>query len=128
MLLRLNGEIHFVMGNHDKYSEIIKMPKFKSVQDYLELRLTHYDETNTKIETLFCMMHYPIYSWNKNHHGSYHLHGHCHGNLHHGEQSGFYINRRVMDVGCMLNDYRPISYSEVIQQLSHIEIEKLTRE
>jgi len=128
MLLGLNGKIHFVMGNHDKYDEILKMPKFETVQDYLELRLTHYNDENIKVETLFCVMHYPIYSWNKKHHGSYMIHGHCHGNLHHGEEADFYTNRRVIDVGCMLHDYTPISYSEVIQKLSHIEIEKPTRE
>lgn len=128
LLLGLNGKIHFVMGNHDKYDEILKMPKFETVQDYLELRLTHYNDENIKVEKLFCMMHYPIYSWNKKHHGSYMLHGHCHGNLHHGEEADFYTNRRVIDVGCMLHDYAPISYSEVIQKLSHIEIEKPTRE
>jgi calcineurin-like phosphoesterase family protein len=55
-------------------------------------------------------------------------HGHCHGNLHHGEEADFYTNRRVIDVGCMLHDYKPISYTEVIQKLSHIKIEKLIRE
>lgn len=134
MLKRLNGTIHFVMGNHDKYEDIKKIPRFASVQDYLEVRITHNVDSDihigakVRVETLFCAMHYPIYSWNKKHHGSYHLHGHCHGNLHHGEEADFYTNRRVIDVGCMLHDYKPISYSEVIEKLSHIEVEKPTRE
>lgn len=126
MLLGLNGKIHFIMGNHDKYDEIIKMPKFESVQDYLELRLTHYDDTNTKVETLFCLMHYPLYSWNKKHHGSYMIHGHSHGNLYHGENADFYTKKRVIDVGCMLNDYRPISYNEVIEKLKDIDYKAFT--
>lgn len=134
MLKRLNGTIHFVMGNHDKYEDIKKIPRFASVQDYLEVRITHNVDSDihigakVRVETLFCAMHYPIYSWNKKHHGSYMVHGHCHGNLHHGEEADFYTNRRVIDVGCMLHDYKPISYSEVIQKLSHIEVEKPTRE
>jgi calcineurin-like phosphoesterase family protein len=128
MLDRLNGTMHFVLGNHDKYEEIKKMTRFKSVQDYLEVRINHFDgDSDKRIETLFCCMHYPIYSWNKAHHGSYMIHGHCHGNLHHGEDASFYHNRRVIDVGCMLHDYRPISYTEVMEKLRHVELPKLTR-
>jgi len=127
MLDRLNGTMHFVLGNHDKYDEIKKMSRFVSVQDYLEVRINHFDNSDSRVETLFCCMHYPIYSWNKAHHGSYHIHGHCHGNLHHGEDASFYNNRRVIDVGCMLHDYRPISYKEVMEKLSHVQLPKLTR-
>ena len=127
MLDRLNGTMHFVLGNHDKYDEIKKMSRFVSVQDYLEVRINHFDNSDSRVETLFCCMHYPIYSWNKAHHGSYHIHGHCHGNLHHGEDASFYNNRRVIDAGCMLHDYRPISYKEVMEKLSHVQLPKLTR-
>jgi calcineurin-like phosphoesterase family protein len=119
MLNRLNGTIHFVMGNHDKFDDIKKVTRFQSVQDYLEVRIKHVLDYN-EVETLFCCMHYPIYSWNKSHHGSYHVHGHCHGNLHHGEDANYYWNRRAIDVGCMLHDYKPISYTQVIEKLSHV--------
>lgn len=122
MLQRLNGKIHFILGNHDKFEEVRKMTRFETVQDYLEVRVK--DE---KAEILFCTMHYPIYSWNKKHHGSYMVHGHCHGNLHHGEEASFYEGRRVIDVGCMLHDYKPVSYTEIIDKLSHITLEPLTR-
>jgi calcineurin-like phosphoesterase family protein len=118
---RLNGTIHYVLGNHDKYDEIKKMTRFQTVSDYLEVKISD------PVETLFCCMHYPIYSWNKSHHGSYHVHGHCHGGLHHGETGSYYDNRRTIDVGCMLYDYKPISYSQVIDKLSHVVLPKLTR-
>jgi calcineurin-like phosphoesterase family protein len=127
----LNGHIHYVMGNHDKLEDIKKLPKFETIQDYLEVRITHMGEdpnnagTLKRIETLFCCMHYPIYSWNKKHHGSYMVHGHCHGNLHHGEEASFYDGRRVIDAGCMLHDYKPISYLDVMAKLSHIPLENL---
>jgi calcineurin-like phosphoesterase family protein len=117
------------MGNHDKLEDIKKHTKFESIQDYLEVRITHMQDQEGKesqrIETLFCCMHYPIYSWNKKHHGSYMIHGHCHGNLHHGEEASFYDGRRVIDAGCMLHDYKPISYLDVIDKLSHIPLENL---
>lgn len=130
---RLNGTIHYVLGNHDKYDEIKKMARFQSVSDYLEVRITHPviiglgSQMLIKEETLFCCMHYPIYSHNKGHHGSIHCHGHTHGNLHHGETASYYDNRRAIDVGCMLHDYKPISYSQVIDKLSHVVLPKLTR-
>lgn len=129
MLNRLNGTIHFVLGNHDKYFEIKEISRFASVQDYLEVRIKHIEnEMNKSIETLFCRMHYPIYSWNKSHRGSFMVHGHCHGNLHHGEEASFYDNRRVIDVGCMLHNYKPISYSDVMERLKHIQIPKLNKD
>ena len=133
MLKRLNGTIHFVMGNHDKIEDIRKTSRFASIQDYLEVRITHNVDSDihigakVKVETLFCCMHYPIYSWNKKHHGSYMVHGHCHGNLHHGEDVSFYDGRRVIDLGCMLHDYTPIDYKNIMEKLSHIKVEKPTR-
>lgn len=126
MLWRLKGKIHFVMGNHDKWEDIKKLPKLESVQDYLEVRIGRMEDdgkgTLVKRETLFTCMHYPIYSWNKSHHGSYHVHGHCHGNLHHGEDAIYYVNRRAIDVGCMLHDYHPISYLDVIEKLKEVKL------
>jgi calcineurin-like phosphoesterase family protein len=124
MLNRLNGTIHFVMGNHDKFEDINKMTRFQSVQDYLEVRIKHVLDYN-EVETLFCCMHYPIYSWNKSHHKSVMVHGHCHGNLYHGEDSSYYTNKRAIDVGCMLHDYKPISYTQVIEKLSQVFLQQL---
>lgn len=126
MMWSLNGTIHYVMGNHDDYREISKDKRYESVQDYLEVRIAHMVD-GKRVETLFCCMHYPIFSWNKAHHGSYMIHGHCHGNLHHGEDASFYDNRRVIDVGCMLTDYRPISYIEVMENLKHVVLPVLNR-
>ena len=120
----LNGTIHFVMGNHDDYREISKDKRYESVQDYLEVRIAHMVD-GKRIETLFCCMHYPIYSWNKSHRGSFHVHGHTHGNLHHGEEANYYVNRRAIDVGCMLHDYRPISYLEIIDKLKDVTLPTL---
>jgi calcineurin-like phosphoesterase family protein len=123
----LNGTIHYVLGNHDDRDEIEKIGRFESVSDYLEIKLAHYGVTGLgpRIETLFCCMHYPIYSWNKKHHGSIHLHGHCHGNLHHGEEANFYVGKRVMDVGCNIHNYTPVSYIDILNKLGNIELDRL---
>ena len=117
MLKRLNGHIHFVLGNHDKYEEVKKLPNLESIQDYLEVRITHM-EGDKKVETLFCCMHYPIYSWNKKHHGSYMVHGHSHMGL---SNSEHHNQNRIIDVGCMGYDYYPISYIDIIKKLKKID-------
>jgi calcineurin-like phosphoesterase family protein len=55
------------------------------------------------------------------------VHGHCHGNLHHGEDANYYWNRRAIDAGCMFHDYKPISHTQVIEKLSHVVLPTLTR-
>lgn len=122
----LNGTIHYVLGNHDKFDEISKLNRFKTIQDYLEVRIGNY-VGGRQTETLFCCMHYPIFSWNKSHHGSVMVHGHSHGNLHHGEDATFYDNRKVIDVGCMLTEYRPLEYTEIIEKLNHVVLPDLNR-
>ena len=118
MLNRLKGEIHFVMGNHDKIEDIRKMTRFQSVSDYLEVRVKQWESELKIVETLFCCMHYPIFSWNKSHHGSYMVHGHSHMSLSMGE---FHKDKRIIDVGIMGYNYKPVSYQEIIAKLACVD-------
>jgi calcineurin-like phosphoesterase family protein len=71
ILSKLNGRLIVVRGNHDSRTQLKKFERDELIDswyDYLEL-----DHDGTKI----CMMHYPITCWNKQHHGSAMLHGHC---------------------------------------------------
>lgn len=138
---KLNGEIHFVLGNHDRIQDIKKTNRFSTIQDYLELKLLHFDDDSKVIETMFCCMHYPIYAWNKSHFGSILVHGHCHMNFFNEDKKWIsemdtfskfipkeelekyytlikqknYYSRRVFDVGCMGLDYKPISYLDILK-------------
>ena len=147
MMNNLNGTIHYVLGNHDRVSDIKKINKFASVQDYLEVNIKYMqlDESlngvYVKRETLFCCMHYPILEWNKKYHGnSFMIHGHCHMNLFNNDKDWFdkisefskyipneqldeynklignkhYYKGKVVDVGCMGWDYRPVSYLDIL--------------
>ena len=114
ILKQLNGKIHFIMGNHDDYKEIVSYNRFETISDLVDLKITGADKEYT-----FVLCHYPIYSWNKIHHGSFHIHGHTHGNMHHGEDASYYVGRKVMDVGCNIINYTPISYKEVIKKLNN---------
>lgn len=85
LIPRLNGEIHLILGNHDKviarHPELRQM--FASVQDRLALRIG---------KLYFVINHYPEIEWENCHYGWMQLHGHTHGGL---QIPGY----RVMDIG-----------------------------
>lgn len=99
ILKRLNGQKHMVKGNHDKHA-ILKpcYDSFVWVKDYAETVID---------KQLIVMCHFPFLTWNKSHHGSWNLHGHCHGSLPEDPHS------RRLDVGVDCHDYRPISFEQV---------------
>lgn len=58
---QLNCKLVCINGNHDK--------RFVQGADILEIK---------EGKQLVVLCHYPMYSWNKAHHGSIHLYGHTH--------------------------------------------------
>ena len=71
---QLNGNIHLIRGNHDyNKSNSFLTDIFDTVSDYKEIYLEFNDE---KIPVV--LSHYPLYSWNKQHYGAWHLFGHVH--------------------------------------------------
>lgn len=95
---RLNGTIHWILGNHDS-SSLVKHLKCRmsSVQEYLDV---------TVEDTRLVLFHYPIGSWRGVHRGVIHLHGHCHGSYKHSRG-------KMMDVGTNCTKYTPISLEAV---------------
>ena len=86
VLVKLNGNIIVIKGNHDKYKDLTQF-KFEQLifdfHDYLEIKIQG-------VKT--CMSHYPMVSWNSSHWGSYMLHAHSHG--HYTPEHG-----KIIDVG-----------------------------
>jgi calcineurin-like phosphoesterase family protein len=111
----LKGKIYAIAGNHDRPSNLRTLGRFEEVYDYgTEIGVK--DESSLESRgsqgyQKIVMSHYPILSWNKAHYGAWHLHGHCHGGLLKGMPD--YYKRKVMDVGCNMIDYTPISYGQV---------------
>lgn len=87
ILEKLNGTIHMLKGNHD-YSDAFNQYRSSRVytHQYLEKQF------NLGNRQSVVMFHFPIGSWHKQHHGSWHLHGHSHG----GYQEG---KGKILDVG-----------------------------
>lgn len=103
ILERLNGNKILILGNHDKVMRTDCVRKhFQLITPYLEV----YQD-----KQLICMFHYPMAEFNKCHHGSFHVHGHCHGNYKPP------VPCRIMDVGAPCVNYTPIHLKEVIKRL-----------
>jgi len=114
VLKKLNGKIHLVQGNHDGHEEksfLFKGPfkeeiekRFVWVKDYHQLIVP---DEEMDVKQRIVLMHYPMESWNWKYHGSWHLHGHCHGNLPSPDDMA------RLDVGVDNHDLYPISYEQV---------------
>ena len=102
---RLNGTKYLVRGNHDKMPhEVYRL--FKQIEG------SHYRYNwFTKIYGQQVMFsHTPYRTWFSSHHGSWNLHGHCHGRLYEIPHS------LQIDCSLCLWNYRPIHWS-VIQKV-----------
>jgi calcineurin-like phosphoesterase family protein len=105
---RLKGTKHLILGNHD-YETARKLP-WESIHDYKLIR-PHIEYQRDDGEVLktphpIVLCHFPILSWDGMAHGSWHLHGHCHGSL---KDTG----ALRLDVGVDAHKWYPISLEEV---------------
>lgn len=85
ILNKLNGHKILIKGNHDNSDAVKKYSKVQtvmSVREYYEHKYENQDVV---------MFHFPISAWHKQHRGSWHLHGHCHGS--------FQGEGKILDVG-----------------------------
>lgn len=101
---RLNGRIYLIEGNHD--ATALQIP-----QAFEWIKGLHYLRYNGR-KIMLC--HYPMQSWRSSNHGSWHLHGHCHG----ATSGGFPKNRGYrLDVGVDCWDYYPVSFNVVEREM-----------
>jgi len=118
----VNGKIHFILGNHDKMKDILKLNRFESIHPYgCEIWVKDEDLKSARGSDGYqqiILSHYPILSWNRQHHGSWHLHGHSHQSITKSDVGKEYYKRKVIDVGCNGWDYTPLSYTLVKEVMS----------
>jgi calcineurin-like phosphoesterase family protein len=73
----MNGRKHFIFGNHDKPMRRPSIAEhFVWMRDYHELRMPGGSPMLPIV-----MHHYPIFSWNRMHHGALHFYGHTHSGI-----------------------------------------------
>jgi calcineurin-like phosphoesterase family protein len=82
---KLNGQKHFIIGNHDKEENFKKLKAEGLIHWY-----GHYKEIKIK-DTKVILSHFPFASWHRQHYGSWHLHGHCH--------ASFQGEGKILDAG-----------------------------
>jgi calcineurin-like phosphoesterase family protein len=106
-------DIRLILGNHDHHIE-------KSLYNDLFTSVDHYKRTTIN-KQMFVMCHFPMRVWDKSHHGSIMLHGHCHGTLsgYKDEEQSFYnmkdIFYKTMDVGIDTHpEFRPYHIDEIL--------------
>src|SRR3990167_7191359 len=99
ILNRLQGKIYYIRGNHDQWLRKSKVAEQRLiwVKDYFELKV---QDEEMNLTQFLVMSHYPILSWNKASHGSWMLHGHCHGTL-----NQLNSTTARLDVGVDSHDY-----------------------
>lgn len=99
---KLNGTIHLIRGNHDRVSSE-QAKSFHWVKDYYRLKVE---------KQKIVLSHYPFARWDCQHHGAWHLHGHCH--------NSYTIQRgKILDVGIDgREDYSPWHYDEIEEYMS----------
>ncbi len=96
ILQQLHGEIQLIKGNHDRTWKSDKITKI-------------HHELNIEVDgQQVCMTHKPQDTWHLQGQGSWHLHGHLHGNPYHDPS----IKRRV-DVGVDCWNYKPINLQDI---------------
>lgn len=99
---RLNGNITYIKGNHDKPKRLSLLPPF---QGTLEVKIG---------KKLFVLGHFPQLTWTDATHGSYHVFGHVH-QLMKGIGKSIYI-------GVEAWNYTPVSVEQVNEILNTLEI------
>lgn len=100
-LNRLNGQIHLIIGNHEKPALRVKH-KFASVDYYKEISIEG---------KRYILCHYAFKVWNKSQHGSRHLFGHSHGSLLDDP------NALSLDVGVDCWNYFPVSINQIEEKM-----------
>lgn len=106
ILQRLNGRKYLIIGNHD-YS-FLKDKKFNENN----FEWTKRYECIKDGKDIVCMFHFPIYVWDRQHYGSYHLYGHIHSDR--GERHPLVKDmERAFNVGTDVCDFEPKTLEEL---------------
>lgn len=106
-LRQLKGRKHLIIGNHD--NRLLKNEKAMSYFETVD-KMLHVSDNGNQI----CLCHFPIAEWNGFHKGHYHIFGHYHNET---EGAFQYMKNfdRALNAGCMINNYTPASFNELIR-------------
>lgn len=115
-LKRLNGKKHFIQGNHDK--RLLQDKEAVEQLESIEKMQFVKDGENTIV-----LCHFPIAEWNGFFRRAWHIYGHIHGKC---DETFRYMKKleRALNAGCMLNEYQPVTFRELVENNRRFIIEK----
>jgi calcineurin-like phosphoesterase family protein len=100
----LCDNVHLVWGNHDHRSI---RPLFGQAIEQGMVQVEGQE---------IWLNHYPMRSWNKSFHGTWHIYGHVHGRL--AKEDAAHPWTLTRDVGVDACDYRPLSFDEIARYMA----------
>lgn len=111
LITQLNGDITFILGNHDHPLAMKELCRLGyRVSPLLNIKIPDPEMDDKKQYITLC--HYPMMSWKYSNSGSWNLHGH-----HHGVEvaKGLHVKYKLtqLDVGVDCFGYAPIDYERV---------------
>lgn len=115
-LSMMNGQKIIVTGNHD--TRLVEHPDFNdpAVRKVIGVQHCSAEQKFTRsVDGKKCaihMFHHPISSWDRMHHGSYHLHGHIHS-----DASDPKPEKRQRDVGMDSNHMKPYLLDDLLREM-----------
>jgi calcineurin-like phosphoesterase family protein len=107
-LVRLNGNKHIILGNHDNLSHLVQLKREKIISDVKESKFVQVGK-----QDIF-LSHFPHREWGKYYRGAWHLYGHCHNTLEDFEHS--------TDVGVDAKGYIPWSFEQIEEYFSNTKV------
>ena len=115
---RLNGQIRFIRGNHDKPAEHLhvssKNLKDKPFLSFEDVRMVVMGDQR------IWLSHYAHRVWPHSHRGCWMLCGHSHGTLKEALPNANY--GKILDVGVDVHNYSPLSFGDVKRMMDKKEI------
>ena len=106
-LRQLKGHKHLVVGNHDGL--ILDNPKALHYLEDVE-KMMHIEDSGKQV----CLCHFPLAEWNGYYRGAWHIYGHIH-NRKDEAYEFMKTKERALNAGCMINNYAPASFSELVR-------------
>ena len=113
ILMRLNGRKNLVFGNHDKglrKDKRILGQYFERAVEKAFLKIPCKGAGKDDHQYIV-LNHFPELTWDKGHHGSWMLHGHCHGSVTHP------WGGKIQDVGVDAVGCEPISFERLVTMM-----------
>ena len=113
-ITRLNGNIWFVLGTHDKDLKKFFGDSIMKQFNGKTYRILPAESMISIDGQKIVLSHYAMLTWASKHHGNWMLHGHSHYNLKATQKDGTALGK-ILDVGVDGNDFKPYSFDEIFK-------------